>query len=210
VSEEETKIMDVFFYIDKPSRERVLECGLKLSEWAERKVFLSGIQHSCIKALLNPRDDMKKFEDDKYVPLKIRVNPKTTIIAEGLFYDDSLFDHGMNKFYNDSVIFLDKYIFGMYRRPECLLTGTVTNKFFKEMDRLIDVPVLYDSSEELYVHSQIEKGKEMYGNFNEKLLYRYYKHLEEKGLYKMHSIMGSEYVIFESEENKHIVSVRKV
>ncbi len=202
--------MDVFFYVNKKDKDRVLECGLKLSEWAERKVFISGIQHLCIRAFLNPRDDMDKFNDENYVPIKIRVNPSAVLVAEGVFYDDSFFDRGKNDLYNSSVMPLEKYVFGMYRKPECLLTGTVGERFFEVMDRFIDVPVLYNSSEELYISSQLEKGKELYTNFEERLLYIYYSRLADKGLYKVYNTVDSEYTIFESENGKHIVSLRKM
>ena len=202
--------MDVFFYVTKEEKDRVLECGLRLSEWAERKVFLSGVQHNCIRALLNPLDDPKKFHDDNYVPLKIHVNPKATLVAEGVFYDDTLFDHGVNQRYNDSVMPLEKYIFGTYRSPECLLVGTVGSKYFEVMDKLMDVPVLYDSSEALYVAAQMERGKELYSHFEERLLYRYYCTLADKGLYTKHTTIDNEYAIFESTAGNHIVTVRKV
>lgn len=202
--------MDVFFYITKEDKDRVLECGLRLSEWAERKVFLSGVQHRCIRALLNPLDDPKKFNDDAYVPIKIHVNPKAALVAEGVFYDDTLFDHGVNQRYNDSVMPLEKYVFGTYRLPEVLLIGTVGNRYFEVMDKLIDVPVLYDSSESLYLTSQMERGKDLYSNFEERLLYRYYSHLVEKGLYKVQTTIDSEYAIFESVAGNHIVTVKKV
>jgi len=202
--------MDVFFYIDKKDRERVLECGLRLAEWAERKIFLSGIQQPCIRALLNPLDDKDRFEDDNYLPMKIRVNPKATLVAEGIFYDDALFEHGINDLYNNSIIPLEQYVFGTYRKPECLLSGTVGNRFFNVMDKLIDVPVLYASSEELYVEMQIEHGKELYDNFEERLLYRYYSYLASKELYKEYITVDGEYAIFENEGSKHIVTVKKV
>lgn len=202
--------MDVFFYIKKQDEERVLECGLRLSEWAERKVFLSGIRHLCLRALLNPMDDAKKFADESYIPIKIRVNPKAALVAEGIFYDDSLFDHGMNERYNNSVISLEKYEFGKYRKPECLLAGTVGNRYLKKMDRRIDVPVLYTSSEEIYVQALMDNGREWFRNFEERLLYRYYSHLAGKGLYKLHTTVDSEYAIFENESSKHIVTIKKV
>ena len=202
--------MDVFFYVKKEESARVLECGLRLSEWAERKVFLGGVQHACICALLNPLDDLEKFHNEDYVPIKIHVNPKATLVAEGVFYDDMLFEHGVNQRYNDSVMPLEKYVFGTYRKPECLLIGTVGNRYFEVMDKLMDVPVLYDSSEALYVSAQMERGKELYSNFEERLLYRYYCALAEKGLYTKQTTVDSVYAIFESTAGNHIVTVKKV
>ena len=202
--------MDVYFYVGKQDKDRILECGLKLSEWASRKIFILGIRQDCICTLLNPMDDMEKFNDDNYTPIKIKVNPKATIIAEGIFYDEDIYNKDMRKLYNDSVTAFDKYVFGTYRRPECLLTGTVDNKFIDEMDVNIDVPVLYSSSEELYIEKQMELGKEFYSSFEEKLLYRYYKHLSELNLYKTYSSLESDFVIFEREDAKHIVSLKKI
>ena len=201
--------MDVFFYIKREDKERVLECGLKLSEWANRNVFISGIRHECIKALLNPADDKEKLDDDRYVPLKIRVNPAATIVAEGMLYDECFFEQGVNSLYNDSVILLEKYVFGSYRRPECLLTSTVGSRYFDEMNRGIDVPILYSSSEELYLLKQLEYGKSKYTDFEERLLYRYYKHLSETGVYRMYVMSDNESVIFRNENINHIVSLRK-
>ena len=202
--------MEVFYYIKKQDREKVFEYGLKLSEWADRKIFMFGIQQICIRTLLNPMDDPDKFNDENYIPIKIHVDPKKAIIAEGVFYNDFLYNRGMNELYNDSIVFFEKYIFGTYRIPECLLTGTVPNNYFTEMDRFIDVPVLYSSSEELYLANQIEFGKETYNNFYDKLLYRYYSHLKEKGFYKLYTTADSDYAIFKSEIGKHTVAVRKV
>ena len=201
--------MDVFFYIKKQDKQRVLECGLRLSEWADRKIFIFGIQQIALRTLLNPKDDIKKFNDENYVPIRIRIDHQTAIIAEGIFYNDFLYNRGMNKLYNESIVYFGKYVFGSYRQPECLLTGTVSNIYLKEMDKLIDVPVLYDSSEELYLNDQIEYGKEMYSSFYDKLLYRYYSNLHDKGYYKLYTTSDNDYAIFKSEVGKHTISVKK-
>ena len=56
----------------------------------------------------------------------------------------------------------------------------------------------------------MERGKELYSSFEERLLYRYYSKLAEKGLYTMQTTVDSEYAIFESNAGNHIVSVKKV
>jgi len=201
--------MDVFFYIKHQDVERVSETGLKLNEWSDRKISIKGIWYPCIHALLNPMDEPEKFHDDNYIPLKIHVDPKHSIVAEGLFYNDFFFNSEMNKLYNKSVMLFEKYTFGIYRRPECLLTGTVSNKYFTQMDKLIDVPILYGSSEEIYLNRQLQAGRDSYENFEEKLLYRFYHNLYEKGLYEMYTTADSDHAVFESSVGEHIISTKK-
>lgn len=200
--------MEVFFYIPVGDADRALECGLRLSQCAERTITLLGVKKQFIKTLLNPKDD-DRFYDDRFVPLKVEVNPSEVFIADGTLYDDALNKSGDMELYGDSIILADKYIFGKYRKPECLIPFTISGESMTIMNKQIDVPVLYDNSEEFYIINEFERGKELYADFEEKVLYEFYKSLADKGLFKKYFTDDGSYCIFESVDDGRIISIKR-
>jgi hypothetical protein len=200
--------LEVFFYIPKEKETDVLECGLRLKDWASRTINIDGVKKRYIPMLINPKDNLSKYNNADFVPLKIKVIPSEIFVSDGSVYREEDVDNPDN-LYRRSLIFLDKYIFGSYRMPECLYPSSVSNELISKLDRHKDVPVLYDSSEELYLQHEFERGKETYDNFIDKVLYTYYEHLHSLGLCIRHYKTDDDIIVYESLVEGRIITVKR-
>lgn len=171
--------MEVYYYIPNSEVLDAVECGIKLSKWFNKEVEIEGYKRKCISALLNPKDDMESFKMKHLKCLKLEVAANHCFVAEKYFYEIGLNNPGIMDIYIKSIIPVKEYIFGSYRLPECLVTTTVIGGQISVMDKRIDSPVLFSSSEELYVNNIIENYREKHDDFNDTMLYYFYCKLSE-------------------------------
>jgi len=167
-------MVEVYYYV--PSNEVVdaVECGLKLSKWFDKEIVIDGDNRKCISALLNPKDDMEKYRRAELKCLKLEVSPGYCFAADKYLYEAGLNSPEVMELYIKSILPVEKYIFGSYRLPECLVTSTIIGGHISVLDKRLDSPVLFDNSEELYVNNIIESYKEIHSDFNDIMLYYFY------------------------------------
>jgi len=174
-------MVDIYYYIPINDVDNVVDCGLKLSTWFDREVVFNGENKKCITALLNPKDDMKKYNSQHYKCLRFELNTNYCFVADKYLYQVGLKMPEIMEQYIASIIPIKNYIFGAYRIPECLVTSTIISEHIKVLDKRIDVPILYDNSEELYINNIIANYREDYKDFNDTMLYYFYCGLCENG-----------------------------
>ena len=174
-------MVEVYFYMPAGRAENAVDCGIKLSEWYNREVVLDGEKKKCIAAFLNPRDDIQKYTSSAYRCLKLEVQTKYCFVADGLLYKPGLAYPEIMEMYYRSIVPVGKYTFGTYRLPECLITETVTGEYVSGPGRGLDSPVLYDNSEELYFNNLLESFREAHNDFNDTLLYHFFRRLSDEG-----------------------------
>lgn len=160
--------MIAYFYIDKNYAEEAADCGLKLSIYG--KDILAEKDHPirAIKALLSPKDDIRQYGDKNLACLKLDIPNGKLLVAEEIYLNT-----GNREWFNESVVHAENYIFGTYRKPCYLITFTVNSEYIGILDKSRDVPVLYDDSEELYVHNMKSEFEEKDESFYDKALYGY-------------------------------------
>jgi len=161
--------------------ENAVECGIKLSEWYSREVLINGVKKKCIAALLNPRDDNVKYTSPDYKCLKLEVQPKYCFVADSLLYGVGLEHPDVMEMYYKSIMPVGQYTFGTYRLPECLITETIISEHISELGKGLDSPVLFDNSQELYFNNLLESFKEEHKDFNDAVLYHFFKRLSLEG-----------------------------
>lgn len=172
-------MIEVYYYIPDNRVSEVVECGMKLSEWYQRELLIGGELKKCICALLNPKDDTKKYRSENFKCVKLEL--PHCYVADKYLYEAGKSSPALMDMYIKSIIDIKDYRFGMYRLPECLVTGAVISDNIKVLDKRIDSPVLFDNSEKLYVNNIIEENKEYDDNFFDCLLYNFYCKLAEIG-----------------------------
>jgi hypothetical protein len=170
---------EVYYYIPISEAEYVVGCGLKLSKWYDKEVLIDGDKKKCISALLNPKDDIEKYNDNNLVCIKLEIPSNYCYIADKYLYNIGIDTPKVMKFYINSIIPIEKYIFGFHRLPECLVTTTAIEGQISIMNKVQDSPVLINSSEELYIYNLIEMNKERYLDFEDTSLYYFYSNLAE-------------------------------
>ena len=194
--------MDAYLYIPSSEKANALMCGIKLSVKGEKTVLINGYPSQCITALLNPRDDIEKFSSSDYVCLRIDIKPENCYIA-----DKSLFgSKELDSLYNKSIISPKEYVFGTYRRPECLIPRTILPENISVASRAIGFPVLYENSEELYVSNLLEKFRENFPDFNETIISLFVE-LNQKD-WKLIKSTNKDLIILGNEDNGTYYTIR--
>ncbi len=168
--------MIAYFYIDSKKADETAECGLKLSLYGENILADEDHPIRAIRALLSPKDDMASYKNPELACLKLDIDNDKLLVAE-----ETYLKTGKRDWFNESVVHAEKYMLGSYRKPCFLITFTVLGEYIGILDKSRDVPVLYDQSEELYVHkikSEFEYSDE---NFYDRALYGYLAVMKKMG-----------------------------
>ncbi len=192
--------MEVFYYIPSYSADDAVSCGLKLSEWHDTEQLIYGQKRKCLRTLINPRDDIVSYNDSSLVCIKIEVSDSYCVIAEKLY---SMMSGKWPEFetrYQDSMISYDKYVFGMYRFPECLVFSTVIAEQVSILNKKKDIPLLYDKSEKLYLCNLMANFNENNELSQDYLMYSLLDVLSREGAYTHYKDPASGYAVFVSSK----------
>lgn len=155
--------MQAYYYISKKEKEDVLNCGIKLSAKSDRSLSVDGYSKPCISTLLNPKDDIKKYKSTEYVCLRLELKDEYCYIANKELYGDEM----LSNLYISSIVSSKNYVFGTYRMPECLIACTILPENIQVKNKIIDFPILYDNSVELYINNLVSEMKENYTHYEE-------------------------------------------
>ena len=174
---------ELYFFVSKNKINDIVNCGLKLSEWYDREITLPGTTGSrkVLKAYLNPRDDRAKLKDNNYQCLRLEVDLDYCKVADSSLYKMGQAEHFLMQKYYDSIIPLRNYCFGTYREPEVLVLTSVLPEYIEVTGVALDIPLLYESSEAIYLVNLLEKHEELYKDSGNHLLYAFFTYLEGKG-----------------------------
>ena len=183
-------MVEVYYYLPVGEVENAVECGIKLSRWFDKEVEINGDTKKCIAAFLNPKDDIEKYKSADLKCVKLELDPKYCFVADKFLHNVSRSFPKALELFNQSIIPIEKYIFGSYRIPECLVLSTIIAGQVEVLDKRLDSPVLFGNSEELYINNIVESYREEYDDFNDAMLYSFYCKLVEAG--KMEIIEDSE------------------
>jgi hypothetical protein len=202
-------MVEVYFFLPAQEVDTVVECGLKLSKWAEREAVIEGESRKCVSALLNPRDDMKKYKSSEFRCVKLEVQPKFCYVADRSLYEVGLGSQEAMDMYMGSVLPVENYIFGSYRLPECLVVTTILPGQIHVLNKRLDSPILIGSSEELYINNIIETYKERHEDFYDCLLYNFFSKLAQIGKADKIEVSDKNITVFVDKTREKVFIVRK-
>ncbi|MDF2524385.1 MAG: hypothetical protein K0R31_2026 [Clostridiales bacterium] len=201
-------MVDAYFYLPAEKLEDVMNCGMKLSEWFNREAVICGELRKCISALLHPKDDYLGYKSDKIQCIKLEVSSESCYVADRSLYLIGLENSDVRDLYTKSIRPVKEYLFGSYRLPECLIIGTVIAEQISLLDKRMDSPLLFNSSEELYINNILELYKEKHSNFNDTLIYYFYCMLKEKGKVDKIEDTGSNVAVFRDKDTGLYTTVK--
>ena len=191
--------MIAYFYINRNDAEEAAECGLKLSNYGDSILADKNHPIKAIRALLSPKDDMVKYNDESFACLKLDIPNGKLLVAE-----ESYLETGNMEWFNESVVHAENYMYGDYRKPCFLLTFTVLNEYIGILDKKRDVPVLYDNSEELYIHKVKTEFEYKDNGFYDKAIYGYLDVMQRNWKASI-EWQSDEVTIFGAEGKKYII-----
>ncbi len=161
---------EVYYYVKSENVPNIVDCGLKLSTFYNKEVIIDGEKKLCFSGLINPRDDFELYNSDSHKCLKVQVKSEKCFVADRFIYEASEGGQDIELYYK-TIIPIEKYMFGTYRLPECLITTTILAGESTVLDKRIDSPVLYSNSEELYINNILQELREKYAEIDDPLLY---------------------------------------
>jgi hypothetical protein len=199
-------MVDVYYYVPEHQVDISVQSGIKLSESFDKEVLIDGVKRKCFSAFLNPKDDIAKYNSASLKCLKFEVQPKYCYVAEKYFYDAGLHNPEIMEMYTESVVPVEKYIFGSYRLPECLVTSTIVWGYVSIMNKVQDSPVLFESSEKLYINNIVEECRERHEYADDAMLYYFYCKLAEiKKFDKIENIKNGFDIFIDRESKKKYI-----
>ena len=139
----------IYYYAKNESLPIFLKYGIRLSKNFDKEYNLNGYLKPYLVGLLNPRDDEKKYSSDDYTCLKLDVLDIHLNVIDGSI---PLEENVVKEFKP-----IDKYFFGSYIKPRVLIDTSIISDKISVYNKFIDIPLLYNNSEEFYYQVQIEK-----------------------------------------------------
>lgn len=201
---------ELYFFVLKERIEDVIDCGLKLSEWYDRELDIPEISKNkkVLKAFLNPRDNKDVLNDSQYQCIRLEVELDYCRIADSFLYNMGLINSMFMEYYYNTIIPLKDYCFGTYRDPEVLITASVLPENIKLTGKVMDIPLIYENSEEIYLANRIEWHEEEYKDSGNHLLYTFYKYLESVGKVNCYEDQKQRNCIFYNNDGKEYIVLR--
>lgn len=172
---------EVYYYVKSENVSNIIDCGLKLSAFHNKEVMIDGEKKLCFSGLINPKDDLELYKSSDFSCLKLQVKFGKCFVADRFIYDTAQDKSQNMELYYTTIIPIEKYSFGSYRLPECLITTTILPGEAAVLDKRMDSPVLYSNSEELYIYNVLQELREQYAEIDDCLLYNFLNKLTELG-----------------------------
>ncbi len=142
-------MVEIFYYVENNNLNDYLNYGIKLSECFDRKLLINNLEKLYMVGLLNPKDDLEKFNDrENYTCVRLLLDNISLKIADNYLYN--------TEYYENSIMNLSEYRLGNYINPEVLIPVSILPENIEIINYEIDYPLLYDNSEELYINNLIE------------------------------------------------------
>lgn len=139
----------IYFYVPSSELNDTLKYGIKLSKSFSHTIPINGIEKKCLVGLLNPKDDLQKFNSEEYACVKIDIKPEYCFIIN----DVALVIPPTNY----RTINLKKYTYGDIESPRVLFSTSILPEQISALNKTIDEPLLFDNSRDLFYQLKINK-----------------------------------------------------
>lgn len=139
----------IYYYVKNSILDETLRYGIKLSTFYSHQLPINGIEKKCMIGLLNPKDDLNRFNSEDYTCLKLSLRPEQCYVIN----DVALVLPP--KRYN--IINLKKYLYGTFESPRIIITTSILPEAISVMNKTIDEPLLFDNSKDLYYQNKIKE-----------------------------------------------------
>lgn len=141
----------IYFYVDSSKLSKALSFGIKLSENFSNTVPINGLEKRVFVGLLNPKDDIKKYNSDNYTCIKVNLYPEQCYVLNEV----SLIITPKDGDYH--LIPLNEYIYGTYENPRVIFNTSILPEQIELINDVIDEPLLFDNSKDLYYKLRINR-----------------------------------------------------
>ena len=140
----------IYYYTKNDNLPIFLKYGIRLSKNFSKELNINGYTKPFLIGLLNPKDDISKYNSSEYTCLKLDM-----IDSHCKIIDYSMLKNSENK--QIEYISLEEYIFGTYKNPLVLIDTSIISDKISLYNKTMDIPILFDNSEDFYYDLQISK-----------------------------------------------------
>jgi hypothetical protein len=141
-------MVTIYFYVDSSKIDNILKFGVKLSDHFSNVIPINGLEKKVFVGLLNPKDDIKKYDSDTYTCLKVYLYPEQCHVINEV----SLIIK--QREYN--IIPLKEYIYGTFENPRVIFNTSILPEQIEILNKTIDEPVLFENSRDLFYRIKIQ------------------------------------------------------
>lgn len=173
---------NLYVYIKNDNIENVIKYGMKLSDYADKFLFISGNEKAGITAYLSPKDS-ELYYDENYTCIKILVSNINTYIYNKYFENHDLPNYFISKY--------EEYIYGTYEEPIAFIYSTILPENISIYNKIKDTPLIIQNSKEYFYEKSINEMLE-----NDKF--------SKYELYQILLILGEQKKIFSTSQIDNI------
>lgn len=197
-----TFMAGVYYQVRADQAGDAVQCGLKLSEHADREVLFPGETQPrrVMTAWLHPQDLPDPGSAHEQVCLRLDVDPLRCIIGDADLYRLGKTHPVLMERYLSSLVPLRGYRFGTFRAPECLIPSSILDSQISVMGRALDFPVLFEDSETLYLQTCMRSYGDALQDNGNALFFSWCRLLASKGLMERFTDPSGNREIFLSKE----------
>ncbi|MGI6563236.1 MAG: hypothetical protein ACOX3Q_11875 [Clostridia bacterium] len=172
-------MVEVYKHVPKELAQDIVHCGLKLSQYGTVTVEGKGGVSRYIPCYFNPKDEKELYGKEDYACIRITIPNNYCKVGNEFLRNDT--NELINDLFEQSLMPVDQYLFGMYRKPVCLITRTVQAGEIALAGKHLDYPVIVDDAERLYLQNILTCRTEENEKWLDAVLYAYYCDLADKG-----------------------------
>ena len=139
----------VYYYAKNEALPIYLKYGIRLSKNFDINLNISGYEKPYLIGLLNPKDDLDKYTSSEFTCIKLDVLNNHLWVAD---FSEEVQNHTVTECQE-----IEKYIFGSFLKPRVLIDTSIISDKISLYNRELDIPLLYDNSEDFYYEVQVQK-----------------------------------------------------
>ena len=139
----------IYFYVKSSKLNETLRYGIKLSQNFSHIIPIKGTEKKCMVGLLNPKDDLDKYNSDEYVCLKLNLYPEQCYILNEVFL--------VIPPKNYEIVNIKDYKYGELENPRVIFSCSILPEEITILNKTIDEPLLFDNSKDLFYQIKISK-----------------------------------------------------
>ena len=188
----------VYYYTKKSVYNEILKNGIDLHEYYNTKIVKNDDYTFALTCYLNPKDSIL-YNDNDYTIFKILVSDSLEIIIANDSLDTPLLE--------ESFVDISNYNKGTYEYPVALICSSIPSKYISSYSRILDFPIDYNTSDELYYSFTLDNILEDYKMNNKTTLWAIREFMHDEGLFEMYEYTDSYIYIDKKTKKKYTISI---
>lgn len=140
----------IYYYTKKENLPIFLKYGIRLSKNFDKELNINGYVKPYLIGLLNPKDDMQKYNSNDFTCLKLDIlDDHLKVVDKNIINNSS----GTQIEYSQ----INTYILGTIKNPIVLADTSVISNKICVYNKNIDIPLLYNNSEDFFYELNVRK-----------------------------------------------------